>query len=522
MPSYDGRRNELKAALVTAAPGLQGAELVRITGVLDDYLNQRDAILTTIAVRMSDDGKEPMAAEFNGRLRDAIRAAQDKLDNMLSGLSTPSDAAVQFREQVSFAEMAFWAMAGSLRAAEARDAIVADAAKVTEMIAVLDKRWQNLSEEDLRVEEAEQRAATELKVLLENALQEAMPYYVQVIQGINLLKSRWTSIGLSITDHIKEVLVQAGIPRPILDALLKVSRWANDAAFYVTIAGAAGVPVAAVMDALNKLRSINVGLLLLSRVKLPLDEHADKVMEYLGNGNRVLKPLVENRYQALMAQYKAALDNEGVIIVAYGGIRQQVDEFLKSCSLDTIRNVHAFTLNELSRVDAGLRTDGQKSDWREVARAIKDALDARKLAAEGAFERFYRANDGRFLGGLSTATEQALLQPDRWQVTISGVVAVGLDSKLREWRQAVTVVQGGPPDAFSQIQDAFLGLPLDIRDDVRDQINGHLREKMTALNAEADRNLETLQQSTLMVNAERISTDMDRSRLRAALRATVR
>ena len=94
--------------------------------------------------------------------------------------------------------------------------------------------------------------------------------------------------------------------------------------------------------------------------------------------------------------------------------------------------------------------------------------------------------------------------------------------KLREWRQNVTVIQGGPKEAYDAIQDAFLGLPLEVRDSVRSAMNKALTDQMTLLNTEADKAIATLDSCALMVNAKRISDDMDRGRLQAALRATIR
>ena len=522
MPSYGKRGAELRESLVATAGRMQAAEQARIPTVLGEYADSRDAILTMMTVFLADDTNEPLAREYNSKLTDMSKAAQDKLDNMLSGLSSTSPAAVRFRERVDFEEMAFWSLLGSLKLGESRDALISNGSKVRELIATLDKKWKNLSEEDLRVEEAEQKAAKDLKDLLEQALAEAMPLYIQAGAGAIWLRDKWKSIPATITDHVKATLIGAGCPEQVVTVLLKASSIANDLASVTSMAKAAGVSVAVVEQAINIVRSINIGGLIVARLKPDSDPQTSQITSNLEKAAKPLKALIEGRYNELMTRYKSQLDNEGVIIVAFGGIRQQVDQFLKECNVETTRTAHAEALAAMDRVESGLRTDGQKSDWSELRKSLKDIFDTRKVATEKAFDDFFRANDGRFLGGLSTATEKALLEPDRWEVTINGVVAVGLDQKLRDWRQQVTVIQGGPKEAFDQIQNAFLGLPLGIREQVQTSINDYLGETMRTLNTEADKQVEVLEKCGLMVNAQKIGSDMDRGRLKQALRATIR
>lgn len=522
MPAFDARRRELRNALTAVQATLEGGESTRLAGVLEEYLNARDAVLTMMQVFIAEDDPEPLTDEYASKFRDMTRAATDKLDNMLSGISMPSDAAVRWREQVSFAEFIFWGQVGGLKLAQARDVMVRDGQKVRELISALDKKWQNLSEEDLRIEAAEQQAAQALKDLLEQALAQAMPYWVQVGAAVVELRELWKSVFASITDHVKETLVGAGAPRALVEALLTLAAWANNVADIYEIAQKLGMKVDEAMDWLNRIRSMNVGGLVQYRIGTVLDSKTKTLLSLLDFACKGIKPLIEDSYYSRMAAFKAQLDNEGIIIVAYGGIRQQVDQFLKDCNLEGLRAAHLSVLSAMDGLDSSLNTDGQKSDWSELKRSLKDAFDARRQAAEKAFEDFYRANDGRFLGGLSTDTERTLLEPDKWLVTTNSIIAVGLDTKLREWRDMVTVVQGGPKDAFDQIQDSFLGLPIDVRDKVKSSVNEYLMKQVSVLNTEADKAIAVLENCQLMVNAKKISDDMDRSRLQQALRAAIR
>ena len=520
MPTFDARARELRANLTAIQSRLEGGESTRLAGVLDDYLSARDAALTMMQVLLSDDDAAPMADDYAGRFRDMTRTATDKLDNMLSGVSNPSGAAVLFREMVSFSEFIFWGKLGALTLAKSRDAMARDARKVRDLISVLDLKWRNLSDEDLRVEDAEQRAAQDLKNLLEQALATAMPGWIQLLAAAVELREAWKSVFASITDHVKETLVAAGAPRPVVEALLTLASWANNTADVYEIMQKCGVNVDDALTWINRIRSMNVGGLVQYRIGTLLDSKTKANLSLLEYAMKGIKPVVEDQYEKYMAAFKAQLDNEGVIIVSYGGIRQQVDQFLKDCNLDSLRATHAAALAQMDAVDLG--SDGQKSDWGDLRRGIKDSMDARRVNAEKAFEDFFRANDGRFLGGLSTDTERTLMEPDKWRVTTDGLIAVGFDTKLREWRSKVTVIQGGPKEAFDQIQDAFLGLPLDVRDAVKSSMNDYLTQQMTALNAEADKAIAVLDSCALMVNARRISDDMDRGRLQAALKATIR
>ncbi len=520
MPTFDARQRELRTNLTAIQSRLEGGESTRIAGVLEDYFSARDAALTMMQVLLSEDDAAPLADDYAGRFRDMTRAATDKLDNMLSGLSNPSGAAVLFREMVSFSEFIFWGKLGALGTPKARDSMARDAQKVRDFIAVLDLKWRSLSDEDLRVEEAEQRAAQDLKDMLEQCLATAMPYWLQAAAAAVELRELWKSVFASITEHVKETLVAAGAPRPLVEALLTLASWANNTADIYEIAQKLGMNVDDAMTWLNRIRSMNVGGLVQYRIGTLVDSKTKANASLLDFAMKGIKPAVEDLYQRYMGAFKAQLDNEGVIIVSYGGVRQQVDQFLKDCNLDALRATHAAALTQMDSLDLG--TDGQKADWAEVRKAIKDSMDARRQNAENAFNDFYRANDGRFLGGLSTDTERTLLEPDKWKVTTDGLLAVNFDTRLREWRQSVTVIQAGPKDAFDAIQGAFDGLPMELRDTVKSTMNDYLTQQMALLNTEADKAIATLESSVLMVNAKRISDDMDRTRLSQALRATIR
>ena len=522
MPTFDARRRELRESLAAVQSDLAVTESMRLASVLEDYMNARDAALTMVQTLISEDDAEPLAADYASKFRDMTRAATDKLDAMLDGLSEPSDHAVLWSEKVGFAEFIFWGRLGSLALAEARDSMARDGQKVRELISVLDKKWQNLMDEDLAVEQAELRAAQDLKDLLERSLAEAMPYWLQASTGAVAVRDAWKNFFASITEHAKEILVAAGVPRSVVDGLMKIASWANNVADITQLGVSLGLKFEEIMDWINRIRSINLGGMIQYRVGTAVDGHTKLVLGYLGDVCKGLTPIIQGSYDTRMAAFKAQLDNEGVIIVSYGGIRQQVDQFLRDCNLEGLRATHSKVLSEMDGIDATLATDGMKRDWSDLRNTLKSAFDARRAGAETAFNDFYRANDGRFLSGLNNHTERALLESDQWMVATNGIIGVGLDVKLREWRQGVTVLNAGPKEAFDQVQNAFLGLPLDIRDQVQEGANEYLLKQVGEINTEADKTIAVLEKCELMVNARKISEDMDRRRLSQALRATIR
>ena len=522
MPAFDARRRELRESLAAVQSQLSVTESMRFASVLEEYLTARDVALTMMWTYIADDSDEFLADEYAGKFRDMTRAASDKLDGMLDGLSDPGDAAVRWSEQVSFAEFIFWGHLGRLKLAEARDRMVNDGKLVRELITVLDHKWRNLSEEDQKVEDAEQRAAQDLKDLLERSLAEAMPYWVQAGTGVVALRETWKSFFSSITEHAKATLTGAGVPRNVVEGLMTIASWANNVADVTQLALTLGMPVSELMDWINRIRSMNLGGMIQYRVTSVLDKDTKLVTGYLGDLCKGLTPIIQGAYDSRMAAFKAQLDNEGVIIVSFGGIRDQVDKFLDLCNLEGMRAAHNAALSAMDGIESSLGTDGMKRDWSDLRRSLKDAFDARRATAEKAFDDFYRAYDGRFMGGLNSETEQALLEPNKWLVTTEGILRVGMDVKLREWRQGITVINGGPKEAFDQIQNAFLGLPLDIRDQFQKGCNELLLKHVADINTEADKTIAVLEKCELMVNARKVSDDMDRSRLAQALRATIR
>jgi hypothetical protein len=519
MPSYDKRGVELQARLFTAGAGMSQAERQRIEAALNDYKLARDAVLTMIVVFLSDDSAEALTPEYNSKLRDTVRSASDKLDNMLSGISDATSAAVRFREQVAMDEMGFWALISSLKLAETRDSLITSTRRVHDLISVLDKRWQNLTEEDLRVEEAEQKAAEDLRDTLKRAMEAATPLYLQIPRGVFALQDLWKNVTKGITSMVVDFLVnECGLPRVALEALLKLASIANDVARVAELIG--GSPTEA-MRIINIIRSINIGGYVGFAVKSELGKPAKVLLEIADAAAKPLREIVDGKYNDILAQYREKMNNQGVVIVAYGTIRQQVDEFLKAVNLQAVRTSRDDVMAQLDRLDGGM-TDGQKADWAEVRNGLKDMFNNRYVAAEKEFNDFFRANEGRFIGVVNTETERKLLEPDRWIVTINGVIGVGLDQKLRDWREQVNVLTAGPKDAYDQIQDVYASLPIEVQDQVRRAVNDAMSEQMALLKSAGEDQAKLLESCQLMVNAQKISSDMDRARLNQALRATVR
>jgi hypothetical protein len=516
MSDYDERVNELNSRVNDISDRLQPNEMVLLTAAVSSFSPVHSSVLTALVAVVTDNGTDTLADDYRDKLGSFHEKVTGVLHDGLEGISEASDVARDFFDKVDREEDAFFTILGAADPAGARDALVTAQKNLDAMITQLDQKWSSFTADELRVEQAEQEAAVKLRQIVDNALAQGQPASLQLAKGVSDLSSSFTVVKAKINEWLGAIARGVGVPGEWIDAVVKAQTFAKDV---LAKAKEAGLDTTALAAALAAFTS-DAGSLVVSQFLKPLvDAQVSQTVGYLTPLKQAFNDYVNGTWATKIGEYKSQLANEGNIIVSFTGTRHDADELIKKNGIDSVRPVYEKAINALSSWSSGSGlTDGQQRDAGAAAERMRSALTDRWGRLTGNFEAFFRKYDGRILGSVSSQTEKEILQIDKWQVTTTGFVAVGLDQKLKEWRDVVSTVSAVPQQSYDSIQDIFLGLPIDIQENVKRAVNDYLTGVLSTLNTERDAAAKALEQSSVFTNAEKISSDLERKALSEALR----
>lgn len=513
MPSFPHRKAELADRL--AGTPVEPIERVRIAAVLDDVLSVREAALTMVTVMVADEGTDPLAKDYADALNRFGSQMNSKWNDMLSGLSTPSDGAVKFRERILVEEAGFWGAPGLAKLVDARDDLVLRARTFREMSAALDKKWASFTEEDARVDQAEEEAAKRVQELIRKAIDEEAALMARLGNSVSELLQAMSKLDDKVNEWAVAFAVGIGVPPNLAALIPKMSSLAQGA---FDAAKTLGIPAAQLAAALAPILLKDPGFAAVEWFKTAFGPEMREILSRYSDIKKGLQYALQEQYVQHTATYRSILPAEGAILVTFTATRAEVDRFLQANNTEIARRNLDAALADLDRLRDGAPTDGQRADAALVRNEVRDSLNRRLTALSADWNAMFARHEGRFMGPLSGATEQELLEPDRWQVTVNGLVALGLDEKLRDWRRQSVEFQARIGTSFQSAGKAFDGLPEEFRAKIKDQINDYLTQTLRTLNSEAEDAARALEQSALMVNARKIEQDFDRSSVREKLR----
>jgi uncharacterized coiled-coil protein SlyX len=513
MASFPNRRAELANRLAETA--VEPIERVRIGAVFDDVFAIRDAALTMVQTYVADDGKDELGKDYTDALSNFRSRMDAKWSDMLSGLSTPSDAAVKFRERILVEEAGFWGAPGLVNLVAARDDMVRRARTFRETSEALDKKWAAYTEEDRRVEQAEADAARQVQDIINKAIAEQAGTMRQLGNSLSELLQKLSRIDDLVNEWAVAFMVGIGVPRNIAEFIAKLSQIGQGA---FDKAKELGIPAAALAAAIGAISPVDPGFAAVEFLKGLMGSQMRDLFTAYSAMKKGLQYGLQEPYVEKVAFYRGLLAPHSAIIVTFGGTRSETDRFLQQNNTTIARANLDKALEDLDRWRDGAMTDGQRADAGLVRNAARDALLGRLAGLAREWEAMFRRHEGRFMGPLSSETEKEFLNTDVWIVTVNGMVQLGLDEKLRDWRRQMLEVPARIGESFNRVERAFGNLPLEIRDKLRSRIDSYLDQELRTLNSEAEETARALDQCALAVNARKVEQDFSRAALREKLR----
>lgn len=519
MPYYDRRKTELRERLTALGPQLSGTELVRLTGVLDNLFPLWDAALTALYAIVTDEGNDELARDYNEKLESFRKQLSATVSNGLSSLSDPSRAAVTFLERISTEDDIFFTLLAPVMLGNVRDLMLMQVRYLDQIVEALDAKWAKFKYEDSQLEQAEWDTAVKIKQMIEKTLYDAVPAATKAAKYGTDIAQSFSIVKREIDRWCRTVAEGAGVPKGLIDMLAKATTIAGAVAMYIKMAENAGLAPDVVIQ-LKDYMIKTLGGYAVDQLKALIDPMVKSAMDQLKDMVDYVKPYADGLYGNSVQEYVRQMSNEGALIVCFTGMRADLDAFIRKNGLNITRPVWEATQDRLSTwASSSSFTDGQRGDATAFAKDARDKLTSRWAVVNAKFEAAFKKYEGRLLGSVTTDTERELLRTTEWTPMIDGLVAYRLDERLLEWRQSVNIVHAKPKESLDGINDAFLGLPLEIQSEIRQKVNDYLGSVVQQLNGQVEQTARVLEASALVANAKKLSTDLERRALSAALRA---
>ena len=515
MPDFSHREKELRDSFEADKADFKVGEQVECFVRLRDAYPVRAAALADMLVPLTDMGAELKTRAFEDKFQVYVDRWVMPLTRLCDGLLYPGEEIDWWREREVGRELTFMQGLINMEIAEARDEMVALQAGLEKLMADLDKKWGTMTEEARRLEAEEAQACARMNEIMRQGVNNGTDAWARYGDALK----RFLDVFMQIPDFTNAAVVgaakQAGIPDKIAEAIPKVSLMGKD---YFAYGKELGIPAAELARANPELFR-DPGMFVSESIQKQLGPYFEALVTALNALYKYVLPVASMVYAEQVGQLQRLMPNQGVILVSLTQTRRDVDDFLKNCGLDKARAVYDRAEAALSRWADGQPTDGLKADAREWAAVVLEAFKRRYEHMATLFGVFVQANQGRFIGPVSRSVENELIFTDVWADRTQGLMDIGMDERLREWRAGAIDVSDRLATASSQVYQGLRHLPMDIQDGIVSKLNAYWAQLGTRLKAEADQAAAAMATAENNVNDGSIKRDLDRSALRQRLTA---
>ena len=512
MPDLSHRETELRASFEQEKESFKPGERVEVPVRMSPLYQARAAALTEILPPLVDQGLEPKSRSVEDKLQLVVDRWVLPFSKVTAGLLYPGNEIEWWREREVTRELKFLQGLVNLNLEGTRDDLAALEAKLNQLIADLALKWGTMSEEARRLENLEAEACRRMSDMLKQALSQGTDAYLRYADRLKRVLDVCMKAPDLANDAVVYALKEAGLPEELAKVVPKISLLGKD---YFAKGKELGVP-AKELAAFNPELCRDPGMAVSETIQKALGPEFEMFVTGI---NALYKDLTNlaSSYRAQLDDFQRLVPNQGAVLVSLSQTRRDVDEFLKVNGLDRARALYEQAEAALERWAAELPTDGQRADARAWGAEVKEAFKKRYERMANAFGMFVQANQGRFLGSVSKSVENELIFTDVWVDRTQGLMDIGMDARLREWRKGTLEVNDIFASASSQVFEKIRYLPADMQDSITRALNaywGKLRERLQTETAQAAENFARVEN---LVNAEAVKRDLNRAPLRERL-----
>ncbi|MFO1460718.1 MAG: hypothetical protein U1G08_15100 [Verrucomicrobiota bacterium] len=514
MPDLSHREKELRASFEKDKETFKPGERVEVPLRMSPLYQARASALADILPPLIDQGLEPKARAVEDKMQLVLDRWVLPFSKVTTGLVYPGDEVNWWREHEVTQEMKFLQGLVNLNIEGMRDDFAALEVKLNQLVADLTKKWGTMSEESKRIEGLEAEACRKMSDIMKKGLSRGTDAYLRYSDSLKRLLDYFMKVPDLANDAVVYLLIEAGLPEQLAKLVPKISLLGKD---YFAKGKELGVS-AKDLAAYNPELCRDPGMAVSETIQKAIGPEFEGFITAV---NALYKDLtnLSSEYRAQLDDLQRLVPNQGAILVSVSQTRRDVDDFLKVNGLDRAREMYEKAEASLDRWANDLPTDGQKADAREWAEAVKEAFKARYERMANTFGMFVQANQGRFIGSVSKSVENELIFTDVWVDRTQGLMDIGMDDRLREWRKGTIEVNDIFSTASSQVFERIRYLPQDMQDSVTKALNNYWSKMRDRLKTESTQAADTFAQLEAVVNDESVKRDLNRAPLRERLTA---
>lgn len=506
MGDYSARQDELAKSLLTA--NLTGDEMTRIVGALSGWFQAREDALRAMLDVLANETSDLMAGYWKDKSAALVQNYLTPMSNLLSGFSNPSPGLLAWRERAVTIESTWVTLVSDPCWVNARDDMVVFGKKLAETTKTLAEKWSRLSDEDKRLEEQEAEASRRMTDALRQAVDAGTDTVKRGADNVRKILDAVDGLHLQFDKWLVDGLQDAGVPSGVAD---KMRTMYKDGKRMNWLFEAAGTGTSFDIPFVTKRMSKFIVKLALKAIAPPV-YYAYKGIFFLNEN--VLTPASES-YRQQLADYLGKLPAQGAVLASFSSVRQDVKTFLEDTNMEKIRIVFDHVTSELNDLPQG--SDASQADTRAWANRARDIFSKHFENAARTYESFVRANSGRFIGKVDASVEDELLWTRPWIDREQALASIGMDQRLREWRQSALELTINMKSPSQQLRDAFLEFPIELAEACQAALDSEWQDNFNDQARQAEDLQKFLEASERRWAADQIKQDLARASLKEKL-----
>lgn len=359
-------------------------EAARLTDAIDRYFSDRTRALDDLLALVADESadQKDQGQKWKEIVSRVLESLKGSISSCPDSIRDANPLLVKFCEKVSVEEVKFWDLVGASAGPYCRDEFVRRHQAVKEMIANLDVKWSEQKGNDDGIDDREKRVVEEVLGLMDAAIDDHA-------RGMKDITEKFYDLNGKIAKTLGA--------RPVSEVL-------SDG-----------------KTALDKSVSGEI-----EEIRSQLSRESEWL---LSNANQYLE-----RRRALQEILAAERVNLGLFVQS----RRDTTQFLTTAQLSNLEAVARGSSEWHDQQALNLVTDGQKSDWSNFSREIKDRMTKHLDIYTRIFNDFVSRHGGRFFGPFSDQAWQEMLEPGAWNDAQQRVTGKGLSNKIAELRKQMT------------------------------------------------------------------------------------
>lgn len=541
MGNYSDRPKELRERLEQQKAAMSADEVKRIAQVIDNYESARNDSLMEFVQVLADNGSSERGSDAKSKLDAASQKVTALLGGMLDGLSNTSASAGAFEARALYEDGTFFKSLADLDLGGARDALVRIGVRFDQKKKELEEAWDKTSDEEKRVEDIERQAALDINKLLRTAVNDQMSLYANAgqysYQTVEKCKNipKWvmdttvTTVKTFVNGLADMIINDPEAPKSTLGddwapLLEKVSDPGKDLFQFCKDNGMQARDVAKLVPYLAR----NAGMIASDNIEDLLKAIGTKIDADVGGAVGLLLKMLgdASKYSyGLLApwtdaqqRYWGQMPGHGTILICFSNARKVTDDFIQNNGFDAFKKYYESVQEELDGWCEHQGTDGLKKDAEWLREFVMQAFRTRGDVISNQFQELVKENTGAFIGPVDQVHITKLVDPDWWNSQTSDLKGVGLDDRLKQWRDQIMTLDDTFDGAFRQIQDQLAGLPIVFQAAVKDRLDAKFKDIKAQLADARKQTVDGIAQQAKLADKDQLAKTFDRTQLLQAIR----